>query len=99
MVRRPKDPQALQQFHAGGWCSEHYASLLTQSEGLAAKATYEATTTLQSAGVVTLMTKSNMWAGGTSLIAQTLYVAGPAKPPSLATSGPVGMSGILYFSH
>jgi len=45
------------------------------------------------------MTKSNMWAGGTSLIAQTLYVAGPAKPPSLATSGPVGMSGILYFSH
>ena len=65
--------------------------------GFSPKASIVHVTALRGVKVVELRTLSNMWASGTSLIPQMLYVTDTARPTLFATSGPSGIKGVFYF--
>jgi hypothetical protein len=95
----PKTDKRYSGFVQAGGAQTISQAFSISQRGFAAKATYEGTTTLKGVKVIKLLTKSNMWANGSALIAQTLYITNTAKSRPYATSGPSSSSGVLYFSH
>jgi hypothetical protein len=66
--------------------------------GWSKKATYEGIVTLKGVRTIKLLAASNLFVDGSGFQKTTLYVTDTAKPLPFAITGPVGSTGLLYFT-